>query len=195
MLFQDIGLDQDGYMENLVERGTPLPHEMSCQIQLNGNVNLALYEGNRVNITQNRLLGTYTLENADKDGVFVFTLQISETYVMKVLIDDRLVDTVECTQVEDDILIEDTRIWLNAKKEFMDYVQSTLLFLQDPLTQQYVPEWKDAIEKLEWAKQIVDYPVTTEEYIVALHEIETMINPLLQNTLHKKERKDLEPNP
>ncbi len=187
-MYQDIGLDQDGYLEILVERGTPLPHEMSCQIQLNGNTTLSLYEGNRVDTHMNRLLGTYTLDNAtEKDGVFVFSLHISD-YKMKVLIDDHLVDTVDCSQVEDDQIVEDTRLWLNAKKEFTDYIHSSLLFLQDPMTQEFVSDWKVAIEKLEWAKQIVDYPVTTEEYVLALQEIEHLINPMLENTKHKTQR-------
>jgi len=187
-MYQDIGIDQDGYLEILVERGTPLPHEMSCQIQLNGNMTLSLYEGNRVDTSMNRILGMYSLENTkEKDGVFIFSLHISE-YKMKVFIDDHLVDTVECCQVEDDVFVEDSRLWLNAKKEFLDYIKSTLLFLQDPMTQQYVSDWKIAIEKLEWAKQIVDYPVTTEEYIIALEEIEDLVNPMLENTKHKTQR-------
>jgi hypothetical protein len=59
------------------------------------------------------------------------------------------------------------------------------------LTQKHVPEWKWAIEKLEWAKQIVDYPVSMEEYHLALHEIEYLVNPLLQNTNHVIERTPL----
>ena len=185
ILCQDIGLDQDGYMEVLIERGTPLPHEFSCQIRLNGNPELLLYEGNHVLSKENTRLGAYK-----GAGTFVFSLHISQ-YEMKILIDDLLVDTVHCTQLKDEVPIEDTRKYLNAKKEFMDYVESTLLFLQDPLTQKHVPEWKWAIEKLEWAKQIVDYPVSTEEYHLALHEIEYLVNPLLQNTNHVIERTPL----
>ncbi len=189
-LKQDIGLDQDGYLEILVERGTPLPHEFSCQIQLNGNTHLSLYEGNHVETKFNRRFGEYAMNSRDKDESFVFSLHISE-YVMKIIIDERVVDTVECTQTSDDVPLEETRQFLNAKKEFLDYVNSTLLFLQDPLTQKHVPQWQWAIEKLEWAKQIVDYPVTTEEYGIALHEIEGMIHPLLEKTQHVIERTPL----
>ncbi len=49
MLKQDIGLDQEGFMEVLVERRTPLPHEFSCQIQMNGHTELKVYEGNHPN--------------------------------------------------------------------------------------------------------------------------------------------------
>jgi len=191
MLKQDIGLDQDGFMEVLIERGTPLPHECSCQIQLNGNEQLFLYEGNHFETKDNTRLGAYTLENTmEKDGSFVFSLHISGDQ-MNIFIDDHLIDTLTCSQQEQVVPIEDERKYLNAKKEFMDYVESTLLFLQDPLTQKHVPEWKWAIEKLVWAKQIVDYPVTTEEYHLALHEIEYLVNPLLQKTNHTIERNPL----
>ncbi len=189
MLKQDIGLDQEGFMEVLVERRTPLPHEFSCQIQMNGHTELKVYEGNHANTHENQLLGTYSLENI-KEGSFLFSLHICE-YLMKIYIDDHLIDTVECTRIQNDIPVEETHLWHKAKKEFIDYVQSTILFLQDSMTQKHVPQWKWALDKLEWAKQIIDYPVSTEEYYGALHEIENMINPLLENTQHITERTPL----
>jgi hypothetical protein len=59
------------------------------------------------------------------------------------------------------------------------------------MTQKHVPEWKWAIEKLEWANQIVDYPVTTEEYHFALYEIEGILHPLFAKTQHLIERTPL----
>jgi len=191
-MFQDIGIDQDGYMELLVERGTPLPHEMSCQIQLNGNDTLCLYEGNRIETKYNQRLGSYLLDHVKDKGTFVFSLHISEKYIMKILIEGHLIDTVHCTQLLDDFPFEETRKFLNAKKEFVDYVDSTLLFLQDPMTQKHVGQWKWAIEKLEWARQIVEYEVTTEEYLLALQEIEQLINPLLQKTNQLIERTSID---
>ena len=70
----------------------------------------------------------------------------------------------------------------------MEFIKSTLLFVQDPLTQSNLPEWKWVLEKLEWAKQIEDYEVTADEYIAALHQIESIVNPVLQKTYHKTER-------
>jgi hypothetical protein len=71
----------------------------------------------------------------------------------------------------------------------MDFINSTILFVEDPLTQKYLPEWKDVIEKLNWAKQIEEYEVSADEYIGALHQIEGMVNPILQKTYHKMEKK------
>jgi hypothetical protein len=114
MLKQDIGLDQEGFMEVLVERRTPLPHEFSCQIQMNGHTELKVYEGNHANTHENQLLGTYSLENI-KEGSFLFSLHICE-YLMKIYIDDHLIDTVECTRIQNDIPVEETHLWHKAKK-------------------------------------------------------------------------------
>lgn len=188
-MLQDIGIDQDGILEILVERGTPLPHEFTCQIQLNGYSELSIYEGNKVDNKNNKKLGSYSLENM-KDGTFVFSLHISDQYSMKILIEDHLVDTVNCTQLSDDSPIEEKRLWLNAQKEFVDYIQSTTLFLEDSMTR-HIPEWKWAMDKLNWARQIVDYEVSTEEYKTALQEIEHLVNPVLQKLNQKIERSPL----
>jgi hypothetical protein len=188
-MLQDIGIDQDGILEILVERGTPLPHEFSCQIQLNGHTELSIYEGNKVDNQKNKKLGSYSLENI-KEGTFVFSLHISDQYTMKIIIDDHVVDTVTCTQVFDDSPIEEKRLWLNAQKEFVDYIQSTTLFLEDSMTKD-IPEWKWVMDKLDWARQILDYEVSTEEYVVALREIEHLVNPVLQKLNQKIERSPL----
>lgn len=188
-MLQDIGIDQDGIMEILIERGTQLPHEFTCQIQLNGFTELSLYEGNKVENKINKKLGTYSLENI-KEGTFVFSLHISDQYKMKILIDDHLIDTVICTPLLDDGPMEEKRLWLNAQKEFLDYIQSTTLFLEDSMTQR-IPEWKWVMDKLDWARQIVEYDVSTEEYVVALQEIESIINPVLQKLNQKIERSPL----
>jgi hypothetical protein len=146
---------------------------------------LALYEGNYVDTCKNNMLGLYTLENT-QDGFFTLTLKVDASYNLVITIDDRTVDRVKCIQVPNAVPVEERRLWLNARNEFRDYIQSTTLFVQDPLTQQHLPEWKWVLEKLEWAKEIMDYEVSAEEYEESLKEIEQMINPILQKTYHKK---------
>lgn len=187
-MFQDIGLDQDGFIEVLVSRHTELPHEFSCRIQLNEETELSLYEGNHVENEQNRCIGNYSLEHCQK-GTFTLSLKINKEYELTLCIDDRCLDTIQCSQSIDEVPLEEKRRWLNARNDFMDYIKSTILFIKDPLTQQHLPEWKWVLEKLEWAKQIEEYEVTTDEYIASLHQIESMVNPVLQKTYHKRERK------
>jgi len=187
-MFQDIGLDQDGFMEVLVPRNTELPYEFSCRIQMNEETELCLYEGNHIDNDHNRCVGKYSLEDC-RTGHFTLSLAINTAYELTICIDDRFLDKIDCSQSIDDVPLEEKRRWFDAKHEFLDFIKSTLLFVQDPLTQSNLPEWKWVVEKLEWARQIEEYEVTADEYIAALHQIESIVNPVLQKTYHKRERK------
>ena len=187
-MFQDIGVDQDGFMEILVPRHTELPHEFSCRIQLNQETKLCLYEGNHVDSCKNKCIGTYSLDDC-RDGHFSLSFSINTKYELTVCIDDRFLDKIVCSQSIDDVPLEEKRRWVDAKREFLDFIKSTLLFVEDPLTQSNLPEWKWVQEKLWWARQIEEYEVTADEYIAALHQIESIVNPVLQKTYHKRERK------
>ena len=186
-MFQDIGIDQDGYMDVWIERGTELPHEFTCRIKPNTLNQLTLYEGNHINTADNRPIGPYLLENVN-GGIFTVTLKVSDTYKMTLLLDDFLLDKVNCSTTEQPVPIEEKqkRSWFNARNEFRDYIESTILFIDDTFTKKQLPEWEWVLEELEWAKQILDYEVTAEEYQYALQEIEEKVNPLLQKTYHKK---------
>jgi len=184
-MFQDIGIDQDGFMEVLIERGTELPHEFTCRIKLNDTNSLTLYEGNHIETKDNRKIRIYTLDSV-KEGTFTLTLKVSKDYQMTILLEDYILDIVQCSTLEQIVPIEEKRRWILARNEFRDYIQSTLLFVEDSFTKKNLPEWEWVVEELEWAKQIMDYDVSTEEYIGALEEIEHKINPLLQKTYHKK---------
>ena len=182
---QDIGIAQEGYMDVWVERGTELPHEFTCRIQLNDTNTLTLYEGNHVETKDNLKIGPYSLDSV-KEGTFTLTLKISREFQMTILIEDIVLDKISWSQVEQPVPVEEKRLWLKARNDFREYIQSTLLFVDDTFTKKQLPEWEWVVEELEWAKQIMDYEVTTEEYRGALEEIERKINPLLQKTYHKK---------
>jgi len=187
-MFQDIGVDLDGCLEVLVPRHTELPHEFSCRIQMNEETELCLYEGNYVDNYQNRCIGKYSLQDV-RSGHFTLSLAINSNYKLTVTIDDRLLDKIQCSQSIVDVPLEEKRRWFDAKNEFLEFIKSTIMFVQDPLTQENLPEWAWVLEKLEWAKQIEEYEVTADEYIAALHQIESIVNPVLQKTYHKRERK------
>jgi hypothetical protein len=184
-MFQDIGIEQGECMEVLIERGTELPHDFSCRIKPNQLNLLTLYEGNHIETKNNKQLGQYSLDNI-KEGTFTLGLQISKDYKMTVLIDDFTLDKVDCTTTQEDVPLEEKRLWLKARNDYRDYIQSTLLFVDDTFTKKQLPEWEWVVEELEWAKQIMECDVSTEEYIASLHEIENKINPILQKTYHKK---------
>ena len=185
-MYQDIGIDQDGYMDVWIERGTELPHEFSCRIKMYDINSLTLYEGNHCETKDNRLIGPYTLDSIKEDGTFILTLKVSKEYQLTILLEDFILDKVACSITEQNVPLEEKRRWLNARNDFREYIHSTLLFLDDAFTKKQLPEWEWVVKELEWAKQIMEYDVSTEEYIEALQEIENKINPLLQKTYHKK---------
>jgi len=184
-MYQDIGVDQEGYMDIWIERGTELPHEFSCRVKLKDINQLTLYEGNHVETKDNKVIVDYTLDSL-KEGTFLVTLKVSKEYELTIQIDDYTLNKVLCTRLKQEVLVEEKRLWVKARNEYRDYIQSTLLFVQDTFTKKQLPEWEWVVEELEWAKQIMDYDVTTKEYIGALQEIENKINPILQKTYHKK---------
>jgi len=184
-MYQDIGVDQEGYMDVWIERGTALPHEFTCRIKLHDSNCLTLFEGNHVETKENRTIGPYRLDSF-KEGSFTLTLKVSKEYQMTILIEEYVVDKVSCSTTLQEVPLEEKRLWIKARNDFRDYIQSTLLFIDDTFTKKHVPEWEWVIEELEWAKQIMEYEVYTEEYIGALKEIEDKINPLLQKAYHKK---------
>ena len=187
-MYQDIGIDQEGYMDVWIERGTALPHEFTCRIKMKDIGSLTLYEGNYSETKNNRPLGPYTLDADTIQETFTLTLKISTDYQMSLYIDDCILDKISCSTTEQTVPLEETekQNWVKARNEFRDYIQSTLLFVDDTFTKKNLPEWEWVIEELEWAKQILEYEVSTEEYTQALQEIEHKINPLLQKTYHKK---------
>ncbi len=187
-MYQDIGIDQEGFMDVWIERGTVLPHEFTCRIKMKDIDVLTLYEGNYSETKNNHPLGPYKLDAHSVQGTFTFMVKISKDYQMTLYIDDRILDRVSCSTTEQKVPLEETekQNWVKARNEFRDYIQSTLLFVDDTFTKQNLPEWEWVLEELEWAKQILEYEVSTEEYKQALHEIESKINPLLQKTYHKK---------
>lgn len=187
-MYQDIGIAQDWFMEILVPRKTKLPHDFTCRIKKNELTELSLYEGNYVDIEKNKCIGRYSLIDC-RDEIFTLSLSITDSYELTITIDDIILDKISCSQTLNEVDIEEKRLWLNARNDFMDFIKSTILFVQDPLTQKNLPEWEWVLEKLEWAKQIEDYEVTTEEYIESLQQIESIVNPVLQKTYHKRERK------
>ena len=186
-MYQDIGVEQEGYMDVWIERGTQLPHEFSCRIKLYDSNCITLYEGNHIETKNNRVLGPYKLDSV-KEGSFMVTLKVSKDYQLTILIEDIILDKVACSTTWPEVPLEENQkvLWLKARNEFRDYIQSTLLFLDDTFTKKQVPEWEWVVEELEWAKQILDYDVSREEYKCALDEIEHKINPLLQKAYHKK---------
>ena len=95
-MLSDIGIGIEEDMEVLIEKGTGLPHEFTCKMSLHID-SISIYEGCSPFLKNNTCLGTYLFNNI-KEGTFVFTLKVDLDYKMKILVDDVLLDTVQCNQ-------------------------------------------------------------------------------------------------
>jgi hypothetical protein len=186
-MYRDIGVDMDGDLEILVPRETPLPHEFVCHIQRNDEQELLLYEGNYVRNEKNLLLGRFPLPNEK----VCITLNLYEDKRVTLRIDELVVCAFILNPTPCPVSIEPRRLWLNARNEFCEYLNSTRTFVEDPMVQKKIPEWTWVLEQLDWAEQILEYEVSTEEFQYALQEIEQMIQPILQKSQHMIERSPL----
>ena len=188
-MLSDIGIGIEEDMEVLIEKGTLLPHEFTCKMSLHID-SISIYEGCSPFLKNNTCLGTYLFNNI-KEGTFVFTLKVDAEYKMKILVDDVLLDTVQCNQtVEYNLSREEVerKEWIKNRNEYRDYIKSSLFFITETFVQEQLSK-KDISflnKKLLWARQVLDCPdVSAQEYKDSLLEIESIINPILKNLKNK----------
>ena len=188
-MLSDIGIGIDEDIEVLIEKGTGLPHEFTCKMSLHID-SISIYEGCSPFLKNNTCLGTYLFNNI-KEGTFVFTLKVDTDYKMKILVDDVLLDTVQCNQTVEYTLSQEEverKEWLNVRNEYRDYIKSSLFFISETFVQDQLSK-KDIsfLNKiLLWARQVLDCPdVSAQEYKDSLLEIESIINPILKNLKNK----------
>jgi hypothetical protein len=188
-MLSDVGIGNED-MEVLIEKGTPLPHEFTCKMSLHID-SISIYEGMSPFLKNNTLLGTYLFNNI-KEGTFVFTLKVDSDYKMKILVDDILLDTVQCSNAVTEYTLSEEEVerkeWIKNRNEYRDYIKSTLLFVSESFVSDQLSKKNISFlnKKLLWARQVLDCPdVSAQEYKDSLTEIESIINPILKNLKNK----------
>ena len=188
-MLSDIGIGNED-MEVLIEKGTELPHEATCKMSLHID-SISIYEGMSPFLKNNTLLGTYLFNNI-KEGTFVFTLKVDSDYKMKILVDDVLLDTVQCTNTLVEYTLSQEEVerkeWIKNRNEYRDYIKSTLFFITETFVQEQLSKKEISFlnTKLLWARQVLDCPdVSAQEYMDSLAEIEGIINPILKKLKNK----------
>ena len=190
MICSDIGVGIEQDMEVLIEKGTELPHEFTCKMALHID-SISIYEGSSPFLKNNTCLGTYLFQNI-KEGTFIFTLKVDADFKMKILVDDVLLDTVQCNKNPSLYTLSEEEVerkeWIRSKNEYRDYIKSTLFFISEPFVQEQLIKKKiDFLnKKLLWARQILDCEdVSAQEYKDGLCEIEGIVNPILKELKSK----------
>jgi hypothetical protein len=185
MICSDIGIGIEEDMEVLIKKGTVLPHEFTCKMALHIDY-ISIYEGTSPYLNKCVCLGTYLFDNI-KEGTFIFTLKVDTDFKMKILVDDVLLDTVQCNKSPDLYILTPVEVerkeLIKARNEYRDYIKSTLFFISEPFVQGQLSKKNiDFLnKKLLWARQVLDCPdVSGKEYQEVLCEIESIINPVLK---------------
>jgi hypothetical protein len=189
-MLTDIGIGIEEDAEVLIEKGTELPHEFTCKMALHID-SISIYEGSSPFLNKNVCLGTYLFDNI-KEGTFIFTLKVDTDFKMKILVDDVLLDTVQCNKTPSLYTLSQEEVerkeWLRSRNEYRDYIKSTLFFISEPFVQEQLSKKKiDFLnKKLLWARQILDcQDVSAQEYKESLCEIEGTVNPILKKLKSK----------
>ena len=189
-MLSDIGIAIEEDMEVLIEKGTELPHEFTCKMSLHID-SISIYEGCSPFLKNNTCLGTYLFNNI-KEGTFVFTLKVDSDYQMKILVDDVLLDTVQCSKCVAEYTLSQEEVerkdFIRFRNEYRDYIKSTLFFITETFVQDQLSK-KDISflnKKLLWARQVLDCPdVSAQEFKDSLTEIESIVNPVLKKLKNK----------
>ena len=178
LLNSDIGIDIDGIMYILFKKGCDMPYEETFIIELHkNNAILHFYQGQRVYVKDNKLIGIIDLIN-NKIGKFELSCTILDN---KLLIknEDIQYDFLFLNECINEINEEEEiiRILENAKIKYICYINQTLHTLE---------QIKDKIDhnlinKIMEALNIIYIEnVTVNEYELAQQQIESWVNPKLK---------------
>lgn len=184
----DIGIDVNDDMEILVPRGSELPCEFECEMECQGDAALELYEGNRVHVEDNYRLVSYHIEDIKRK--FLFKIIVNETDI-QVYIDEKEFEPVPRSPdpqrlVENALyhLIEDSELrrLADARSDYRDYVYDTLRIVEDDDVKMKLGDKYERLHsKLEQGLRVLDVDdVTSEEFIMALQELEGIVNLLMK---------------
>ncbi len=183
----DIGIDIDSIMEVCIPHDTKLPFEFECEITMREIDTLSLYEGNRFYVKDNTNIGNYKI---NINSCFIFKLIMKEDYTLKVYINDKKIDEIQCFQtirhIEEEIQKNENNLRLlkDARNEYREFIVSTVSSIDELNLDTEKKIF--LLDRLKWAKQVLEIEdVSAEEYKLALQEIESIVNPILQPFLNK----------
>ena len=193
ILETDIGIDINGIMYVLFKQGINLPSKESFVIDIkdNNDIMMHFYQGQRVYVKDNTLIGKLQLMNT-KSGRFELKCILTHnslkliindymeeySFINKISVNEISVNEISVNKMNE-IIVEEEKIrnLEIAKTKYINYINQTLCTLE---------QIKDKIDpyliyKIKEAYEIIYVDITVEEYEEAQKQIEGWINPLLEN--------------
>jgi len=198
MLFINIGIDIGGSMQPIILKDQELPYEYELKLSPmyeQNELELCFYEGQRALVKDNQLMGKILLNNTNKTnkniGVFVLFIRIDDNLQMTVHIEDNLLATYKCLNEstaffmlkESEPFIEEDRIIkkLETNRQiYKEYITQTLYTLRK-LNEENDIHLKmiNIVLRAEDIGYVED--ITSEEFMLAQEEIETIVNKYMNN--------------
>lgn len=195
MLHIDIGIDLGSAMKPFILRGTILPHEYQMKLSPMNEQNeleISFYEGARALVKDNHYLGAILLTNDKNIGVFILNIEINIHLDMVVSIDNTILGQYKCMNkydsiimlndsikyIEDDLLLVEREHQRQIYKEYIYQTMYTINNLKE--------EKLDLLNKLYDAETVAYMEVTTQEFILAQYEIETIVNKYMNELVIKR---------
>jgi molecular chaperone DnaK (HSP70) len=188
ILETDIGIDINGIMYVLFKQGINLPSKESFVIDIkdNNDIMMHFYQGQRVYVKDNTLIGKLQLMNT-KSGRFELKCILTHNS-LKLIINDYIeeysfINKISCDEIISNEIIEkeeNIRNIESSKLKYINYINQTLHTLN---------QLKDKIEpyliyKIKEAYEIIYIEdVTVEEYELAQLQIEGWVNPILNKLI------------
>ena len=178
-LHSDIGIEVDGIMTILFNKGSQLPCKEQFIIELRvSEPTIQFYQGQSVFVSNNQMIGQIKLLNNIR-GMFEMDCEITEN-TLKIIINESIetfsfINEVIGTTNEEEEQIRSLEL---SKYNYINYINqtiSTLEQIKDKINTQLLYKVKRAMNII----YVED--VTIEEYKLAQKEIEELVNPIINN--------------
>ena len=178
-LHSDIGIEVDGIMTILFNKGSQLPCKEQFIIELRvSEPTIQFYQGQSVFVSNNQMIGQIKLL-INKRGMFEMDCEITEN-TLKIIINESIetfsfINEVIGTTNEEEEQIRSLEL---SKYNYINYINqtiSTLEQIKDKINTQLLYKVKRAMNII----YVED--VTIEEYKLAQKEIEELVNPIINN--------------
>ena len=200
MLFIDIGIDLGGAMCPIILKGQTLPYEYELKLSpmyQQNEIEIYFYEGQRALVKDNQLMGKIFLINIF--GSFAMSIKIDINRVMTVFIEDSLLATYNCLNestsffmikesenfIEEDIKIKEKETNRQLYKEYISQTLYTLRKLNEENENENENKNINHTNMINIVLRAEDIgyveDITTEEFILAQEEIETIVNNYMNN--------------
>ena len=199
MIFIDIGIDIGGAMHPIILKGQELPYEYELKLSpmhQQNELELCFYEGQRSLVKDNQLMGKILLINTNTNniGLFVLLIKIDLNLQMTIYIEDNILANYNCLNEstaffmleeaalfkKEDLIIKELE---TNRQIYKEYIVQTLYTLRKLNEDNIHTHMINIVLRAEDIGYVDD--ITTEEFLLAQEEIETIVNKYMNKIVQR----------